>query len=183
MDISDAKFEQYSEKIVKVSGSRFVKSDTYTVKLEGASLVGYRSVCIAGVRDPFFIKSIDAILERVKEEVGRTYEGRDYHLIFRLYGKNGVMGPLEPVKTTPHEVGMVIEAVAKTREDASAICGRARVMLAHIDYEGQLNNTNLAYPFSPRVVEWGPAYTWTVHHLLELDDPCECFPMTLVEVG
>lgn len=43
----------------------------YMVKLEGAQLLGYRTVFIGGVRDPILIEGIDAFLERTTEYTSR----------------------------------------------------------------------------------------------------------------
>ena len=50
---------------MRVSGSRFEPAKPYTVKLEGAKTSGYRSIFIAGARDPIFIGQIDEILAKV----------------------------------------------------------------------------------------------------------------------
>ena len=33
------------------------------------------------------------------------------------------------------------------------------------------------------VVEISPAYTWTMDHTVEVDDPLELFPITMIESG
>ena len=50
LDISSANYEQNDEQTVKVSGSRWIPAP-YTLKVEGASQVGYRTICICGIRD------------------------------------------------------------------------------------------------------------------------------------
>ena len=55
LDLSETKFEQLTDRSVKVSGSKFIPAPTYTVKMEGAKRVGYRAIYIAGVRDPILI--------------------------------------------------------------------------------------------------------------------------------
>src|SRR5262249_47845010 len=103
LDLSQCKYEQVTDRRVRVSGSRVEPSKHYTVRLEGAKPAGWRSICIAGARDPIFIAQIDRILERVIEQT-RAYFAEvpreSYQIIAHLYGKNGVMGELEPV-TTP----------------------------------------------------------------------------------
>ena len=46
VDLSGVRFEQESERSVKVSGSRFVPAEAYRIKLEGAKRVGYRCVAV-----------------------------------------------------------------------------------------------------------------------------------------
>ena len=68
LDLAEATFERVDDRSVRVAGSVFQPSASYFVKLEGAALVGYRSVCLAGVRDPTLISQLDDVLERVRPE-------------------------------------------------------------------------------------------------------------------
>jgi hypothetical protein len=90
---------------------------------------------------------------------------------FRLYGKNGVMGELEPLRDcSPHELGIVIEAVAATQVRADTLCGVARSTLLHYGYEGRMATAgNLAFPFSPSDVGMGAVYEFSIYHLFEPD--------------
>lgn len=113
MDLSKCQFEQISDRRVKVSGSRFIKSDEYWVKLEGVRLAGYRSVSIGGIRCPTMIARIDQILRDVQAEAIRYFASNVFEIGFHVYGRDGVMGKLEPQRTiTSHELGLVIEVVA-----------------------------------------------------------------------
>jgi len=185
LDLSATKFEATSGRSVRVSGSRFVKDDTYTVKLEGSGLVGYRTICIAGVRCPRIIANIDGIVEGVTAAVKKKFPGDDYRVLFRIYGKNGVMGDLEPKKTIEsHELGIIIDAVAKTQDLANSVCSIARGTMTHYHFEGILSSAaNLAFPFSPFLHELGPVYRFSVHHRMEIEDPCELFPIKIETVG
>ncbi|MBV8410054.1 MAG: acyclic terpene utilization AtuA family protein, partial [Alphaproteobacteria bacterium] len=153
LDLSHCSYEQVTDRRVRVSGSRFEPSRHYTVKLEGAKTSGYRSIFIAGARDPIFIAQIDEILAKVLAAT-RAYFAEvppeSYRIIPHLYGKNGVMGDLEPVKTPAHELCIIIEVAAATQALASAICGKARTSLMHSPYPGRIATAgNLASPFTP----------------------------------
>jgi len=51
------------------------------------------------------------------------------------------------------------------------------------NFEGRVTTAgNLAYPYSPTILDTGPVYRLNVHHLLEAEDPC-MFPIKIVEVG
>ena len=52
LDTTNAVYAQSDERAVRVTGSRFIHADHYTIKLEGAESVGFQTVSIAGVRDP-----------------------------------------------------------------------------------------------------------------------------------
>jgi len=105
-------------------------------------------------------------------------------LNFSVYGRDAVMGRLEPVMGAhPHEVALLIDAVAPEQELATAVAMFVRGTLQHASYPGIRNTAgNMAYPFSPFGVPLGPAYRFAVYHLMPLDDPCECFPMTIEQV-
>ncbi|MFO8056181.1 MAG: acyclic terpene utilization AtuA family protein [bacterium] len=129
VDLAEVSFLQETERSVRVSGSRFFPAPVYKLKLEGAELSGYRTVCMAGVRDPSVLANLDRILEearkRAHEQFGLGKEtGREVH--FRVYGKDGVMGALEPSGRSCHEAGLFIEAVAGTQEEVTSLC-----MFAH----------------------------------------------------
>lgn len=179
LDLRSTQFEGLPEGRVKVWGTKFVPTPKFTVKLEGARAVGFRTVSIAGVRDPIMIEQIDSILEGVRERVQDNFdELQDYFLQFRCYGKNGVMGDLEPTPNPGHELGIVIECVAETQEIANTICGFARSTLLHYGYPGRKSTAgNLAFPYSPSDFSAGAVFEFCVHHLMELDDSKGIFPM------
>ena len=185
LDLTNSLFEQETESIVRVSGSKYVKSEKYSLKLEGAKKVGYRTVSIAGTRDPVMIGQMDNIIKGVKERVADNYKDRaiTYDLNFIVYGRDGVMGALEPLRDTPkaHELGIVIEAIANTQELANTICATARSTMLHYGYEGRRATAgNLAFPYSPSDFKAGEVYAFSVYHLMEVDDPAEFFPIDYI---
>lgn len=180
LDITNAKYEQYDDRTVKVSGSRWVE-EPYTLKIEGVRRVGYRTFSICGIRDERLISCIGWFLEEARKEAEKTFRplkpNKDYDLFFRVYGKNGVLGDAEPVKQTKStELGLVIDVVAREQELANAICTDVGIFVLHRDYPGrQTTGANVAFFHSPREYSMGPVYIWNVWHLLPLDDPCEPF--------
>lgn len=58
LDLTQAKYEQISERGVRVSGALIRPAPT-TFKLEGACRVGYKTVFICGIRDPILIAGIE----------------------------------------------------------------------------------------------------------------------------
>jgi len=187
LDLTACQFVQETDSSVRVTGTKFVPSETYTVKLEGAKPMGYRTVSIAGTRDPIMISQIDAIVEAVQERVADNFKdlNLNYHLHVHLYGKNGVMGNLEPTPTTTgaHELGIVIEATAPTQANADTICAFARSTMLHYGYPGRRATAgNLAFPYSPSDFHGGEVYEFSVYHLLHTADPASLFPITYVSL-
>ncbi len=188
VDLSKTSFEQIDPVRVAVRGSQFQKADTYTVKLEGARRVGYRHIAIGGIRDPRMVGQIDTIQADLRARLEQNLEpgiGRDqYTLTFRRYGLDGVMGPLEPVKTPAHELGILIDAVGETPAIAETVCAMARSLILHWGYEGRIATAgNVAFPFSPADIPAGEVYEFNIYHLMEIDDPVAMFPYEMQEIG
>jgi Acyclic terpene utilisation family protein AtuA len=186
LDLSQCKYEQVTDRRVRVSGSRFEPSKHYTVKLEGARTSGYRSIFIAGARDPIFISQIDGILAKVIAATRHYFAEvpeESYRIIPHIYGKNGVMGELEPVKTPAHELCIILEVAAATQSLATAICGKARTSLMHSPYPGRIATAgNLASPFTPLEIPLGQACEFNVYHLMKVDSPTALFPIKVEEI-
>jgi len=187
LDLSNCKYEQVTDRRVRVSGSRFEPSKHYTVKLEGAKTSGYRSIFIAGARDPIFIGQIDEILARVMAGTRAYFKEvpeEAYRIIPHLYGKNGVMGDLEPVKTPAHELCIIVEVAAATQGLATAICNKTRTSLMHAPYPGRIATAgNLASPFTPLEIPLGQACEFNVYHLMKVDSPTALFPIQVEEIA
>ena len=135
LDLTRSRYEAAGDRAVKVSGSAFLPAERYTVKLEGAEKVGYQSVVIGSVRDPFIIRRIDEWIARLRDRIharvaqvyGAALKQDQDQIHVRIYGKNGTMGPLETVKEIrSHELCLLIEVTAPTQEIASAIAGIVR---------------------------------------------------------
>lgn len=175
INLRHCSFEDIGRGRVRVRGSQFVPTEKYWVKLEGVRLTGYRSVSVAGVRDPIMISKIDSILQAVEERARdiMKIKPEDGRIFFHVYGKNGVMGELEPVKkTSSHELGIVIEAIGRSQEEADALLAVTRSALLHYGYEGRIATAgNLAFPFSPSDLAMGKVFEFSVYHLMQVDDP------------
>jgi hypothetical protein len=185
VDLSQARFRQIDPTSVEVSGARFIRSERYAVKLEGAMRVGYRTICICGIRDPFMIAELEGTIEAVRRTVEDQFGAQEPRVNFRLYGRDGVMGPLEPeTKVGGHEVGLVIDVVAPTQETADTVCSLARSTMLHYGHPGRIATAgNLAFPFSPSDIPVGEVYEFSVYHLMEIDDPVEMFPVERLTIG
>lgn len=183
LDLRQTRFEQISPRAVRVTGTRFVRAPRYTLKLEGAARVGARTIAIAGVRDPRLIAELDAYLANVRERVAETYPPGEYRLLVHVYGRDGVMGRLEPVREVRgHELGLVFEVIADDAETSAAVLALVRSVALHVTYPGRKAIAgNLAFPFSPSDLRAGDAYEFVIHHLVTVDDPLEPFPVEIVE--
>ena len=186
LDLSGCVFSAETDRRVLVTGSKFVPEAIPSVKLEGAKPAGFRTISICGNRDPIFLAQIDDILADVKRRTADNLSADyEYRLDFIVYGKNGVMGAMEPDgRLTGHEAGIVIDAVADTQEHSAAACSVARSTLLHYGYPGRIATAgNLAFPFSPSDVKVGAIYVFSVYALLRTDEPAALFPRTYEMIG
>ncbi len=188
LDLAQAEFIGLDQRRVKVKGSKFIKDKVYKVKLEGAKKTGYRTLSIAGTRDPLMIKELDETIAEVKKTVKDNFKQvnkKDYKLLFKIYGRDGVMGELESKQEiNNHEVGIIIEVVANTQELANTICSFARSTMLHYGYPNRLATAgNLAFPYSPSDLKAGEVYQFNLHHLLAVDSPTELFTIKLIDVN
>jgi hypothetical protein len=184
LDLSKTTFEQVDPRTVKVSGSKWIKVP-YTIKVEGAALIGYRTICIAGIRDPTLISRIEQIVDGVKKYVIEQLGSEGYQLHIRTYGRNGTMETIEPnINDTIHELGIIIDVVGETQERANRVCALARSSMLHYGFEGRKTTAgNLAFPYSPSDIHVGRVYEFNLWHTLEVEDPLEPFKLEVQEFG
>ncbi len=188
LDLSNVSVESLSDRMVRVRGARFEPAAEYRIKLEGVRNVGFRTIAIAGVRCPSMVRQIGSVLDHVKDHVEQYFTslgqpGLTQNLSVHVYGRDGVMKSLEPVRdSASHELGLVIDAVAETPELAKTICHRYAGTLLHIDFPGQYNNAgNLAFLYSPAEIDAGKVFEFSVYHLMTVSSPTELFPVTVVD--
>lgn len=187
VDVTSCKFEKYTERATKVSGTRLLKSSKFNIKLEGSKRIAYRTICIAGARDPIMIERVDEWINYTKQATKEYFKEilpSDYKILFHIYGRDGVMGELEPVSTiNSHEIGIILEVVAKSQELSDTICSYARATLLHYPYKGRKATAgNLAFPYAPSDLSMGEVFKFNIHHLVEVDDPLELFPIKYFEI-
>ncbi len=189
LDTREAQYEQVCERTVRVSGSRFTDAAQYTVKLEGVSEAGHRTVFVAGVRDPMLVRDIDPFVASCHDRLALEMQSLDiapddYDVSVRVYGKNAVMGDREPItEHLSHELGLVVEALGTTEDISRAAMARMRYLLLHTDFPGRLCiSGNLGIPFSPSDMYVGPTWQFNVWHTLAVDDPLALFPIAMEDV-
>lgn len=191
LDLTNSVFEQADDTTVRVTGSAFRDKD-FTVKLEGAEQVGYQSVMIGGIRDPYIIRQLDSWLAKITDYVhqavarvlGDQITRPEYQLVFHVYGKNAVMGPLEPDNSGGHEVGIVTEVTAPTQELATQIVKMCRQPLLHHpipEWKGAI--TGFACLHNPAELERGAVWRFSLNHVARPDHWRDMFRMEVIETG
>jgi len=185
LDMTGCRYEQVDERTTRVTGFTFRRDAVYRIKLEGAGKVGERAVAIAGIRDPYTIRNIDAVVGWARAKVGERWgePGARYQLYYHLYGRDGVMGPWEPQRTPGHELCVVVEAVAPRWEDAEVICALGTRNLFYARLPEVKGTAGTAALMMDEVLRGKPGYEWTVNHVLPLADPLELCTLKTEVVG
>ena len=192
IDTRASTYEALDERSVRVRGSRFVPADTMTIKLEGAELAGYQTIIVAGVREPYILRQLDtwldAMQDRFAARVQEMFAGQvgpdDYTIHARVYGRDGVMGKLEPRRDEmAHEVGLLFTVTAAAQPIANAIGKTFAHFALHYpipEWRGLISG--LAFPMSPPEVDRGGVYRFNMNHVVAPNDPTEMFRTEMMEV-
>lgn len=184
LDMSQCHYEQVDPRTTRITGSRFEPDEVIRVKLEGSGKVGERYVGLCGIRDPYTIANVDRVIAWAKDQVRARFGETGYELHYNVYGRDGVMGELEPLRDRPgHELCVMVQGVAPTREMAEevAMIGLRQMFYARLpDVKGTAGS--VSFPLD-EVLHASPAYRWTLNHTVEVHDPLALFPTHLVETG
>ena len=184
LDMTHCRYEQFDERTTRITGPRFVPADVTRVKLEGSGKVGERYVGLCGIRDPYTIANVDRVIEWAKTQVRERFGASGYELHYTVYGRDGVMGELEPFRDRPgHELCVLVQGVAPSSEMAEevAMIGLRQMFYARLpDVKGTAGS--VAFPLD-EVLRASPAYRWTLNHTVAVNDPMELFRTHLSEAG
>jgi len=193
LDTSECEYEALNDRAVRVTRSRFLPSERPTFKLEGAELAGYQAAIMAGIREPYIIRQIDswfaAMCERFAGRVQEMFQGRvgpdDYSIRMRVYGRDGVMGKLEPLADqVGHEVGVLFTILSPERSVTMALAKTFAHFALHYpipEWRGLISG--LAYALTPAETDRGPVYRFNLNHIVAPRDPRAMFRHEYQEVG
>lgn len=184
LDMTHCHYEQIDPRTTRITGSRFEPAAKVRVKLEGAGKVGERYVGLCGIRDPYTVANVDRVIAWARDQVRQRFGDSGYELHYNVYGRDGVMGELEPLRDKPgHELCVMVQGVAPTQEMAEELTmiGLRQMFYARLpDVKGTAGS--VAFPLD-EVLHASPAYRWTLNHTVEVDDPMELFKTHLTDAG
>jgi hypothetical protein len=188
LDFSEVAFEETGNRSTRVRGTAFHVHENPTIRFEGAERVGFRSIVLGGIRDPFLIARLDEYIAGCTEQTMALADHAGVQLNWIVYGRDGVMGEMEPERDQPlHEVGILAQVLAPSQEAAHDVAALLEARMIGFTYSGAKTRTaNVAFPFSPLVNDTGAVYKFSVLHVAELARPSELtslFPIDYVQVG
>jgi hypothetical protein len=188
LDVTGARYDALDARRVRVTGSRWVPG-RYTVKLEGARLVGYQTSILAVLRDPHYVTHAQEwadelhayLVSQIAQRMGLNADA--YSLEFRLIGMNSALGGLENRRGEPVEVGILGLITAQTAKTAEEIGKLINPYVLHYPLTKDEELPTFAFPYSPAQSERGPLYEFALNHVMELDHPMQVFRLDVSEVG
>ena len=178
LDLLGATYSSLSDGLsVRVKGAVFNsykdKKSAYTVKLEGAKVVGYRTIFIGSFIDPVLISQLPTLLEAVKAYVAQQHEhvAQKWEIGFHTYGNERVPSGGSPLLVSG-PVFLVGEALAETQALATSVAFTARTGCTHGSYKGQkATSGNFGFGLGgPGQLETGKCAEFSLYHLMELEE-------------
>jgi hypothetical protein len=190
VDLSTAKYQAVTDRAVRVSGATATPAP-YTVKLEGVESAGFQRMFMLGLRDPTIIENMDAWMEFIQDDIRTRCEELigpgamdQIEVHVRVYGKNGIMGPREPIKRFEgHEAFLVVDVTAPDRQVCETATSVIWYAYMHAKSPGWRGGATVAWPFPRASYDHGEVFRFNVHHAMEVDDPLETFRIEMEEVG
>jgi len=184
LDMRECSFEQFDERTCRISGAQWIPAAETRVKIEGSRKVGERYLGIAAIRDPHLIQHIDEVIQWSRDSIEQHFGKTGYQLHYHVFGKNGVLQDLEPVKEIrSHELCIVAEGVAPNGELAERITDFATRMMFFARIPGVKGTAGAAAFIEKKPMRATPSYMWSINHTVPVDDPMELFPVHLTEAG
>jgi hypothetical protein len=178
IDTSDSTYTALDDRRVRVEHSAFRPADAYTIKLEGAEMLGYQSLVMGAVRDPVVLRQFEKWLagceEAIETRCRQIYGDGGYHFTTRVYGG-------DPASAS--ELFLIMDMTAETQDVARTLALSAAHIALHFpvpEWSGLIST--MAFPYSPHCIDRGAVYRFSLNHVVELDDPIELCSIETVEV-
>ena len=189
LDVTAASYTEAAQDGVRVEGAVWVAAEDYSVKLEGARLVGHQTMMLAVVRDPRYVEAVvdwaDQLLAHCRGLISACLGLQDdaYDIDLRLIGVDAALGHLERDRGSPVEVGVMLLITANEQTVASEIAAVINPHLLHYPLTDDEPMPTFAFPVSPVHSDRGAIYEFALNHVLGLADPMDGFRIQVDEVG
>lgn len=189
LDVSDAQYTPLDARRVRVTGSRWVPADRYTVKLEAARIAGYQATVLVLLRDAHYVRHAREWSEKLHAfsvaQIAKAMRlsADEYTLEFRLIGIDATLGAVETACAPPTEVGVLAIITAASQAQATEIACLINPWMLHFPLRDDEELPTFAFAHSPAHSERGALYEFALHHVMQLDDPLDAFSIDTHELG
>ncbi|KAK7977737.1 hypothetical protein PG988_005227 [Apiospora saccharicola] len=198
LDLTKSTYEQGADgRTVRVSGSTFHFSEDYQLpyqlKLEAATVVGYRSMYMGTIRDrecyqlslagslrpplgtttnsrrnnaAILVRQIGPLLEQVRSYIATQHSDvSDWDIHWHIHGR-------DKSGNVANDIFLIGEVIAPTQAQARAIASTARVATMHGGYPGQkATSGNFGFGIGGKVeIDLGPCAKFSIYHLMDLEE-------------
>ena len=188
LDVTESQYTENNDGSVRVEGSKWNKTDPYTVKIEGAASTGFQTASLILIRNNEYVRNIEIWRKRlmdflnpmIHERIGIS--NKNYSIELRFIGKDAVLGKKEIRSSDPVEIGVLCLITANTQGIANEIARLINPFLLHFPLSEKHELPSFAFPFSPAEFERGEQYEFVFNHIMELNDPMEVFKIDIVQV-
>ena len=189
LEVKEASYKSLDKRRVRVTGSKWVPSTNYSVKLEGARRAGFQTTMLAIIREQRYVKQAKKWSKKLYE-IGiekivsvMNIPKEEFTIDIRLIGYDATLGNLEKFKKSPlNELGVLIIITAQSQEIATEISRLLNPFLLHLPLSDQEDLPTFAFPYSPVHTERGAVFEFTINHIQVLDDPMSGFDQKLDEI-
>ncbi|WP_289043140.1 acyclic terpene utilization AtuA family protein [uncultured Aliiroseovarius sp.] len=186
LDVTGAEYEALDDRRVRVTGSEWVVTQPYTVKLEGARRAGFQTVSLVLVRDAHYVQNVRAWVDDIQMKCtakAAARVGGDFQIELRIIGADATLGPLDTGAQAGSELGVMGIVTAETEALSREVAKMLNPYLLHHPLTEQEEMPTFAFPFSPPEMPRGAVYEFCLNHVLTLDDPMQAFRLTIEEIG
>ncbi|MCI2395692.1 acyclic terpene utilization AtuA family protein [Aliiroseovarius sediminis] len=186
LDVTGAHYAALDDRRVRVTGSEWVATQPYTVKLEGARRAGFQTVSLVLVRDAHYVENIRAWVDDIHAKCtakAKARVGGDFQIELRIIGADATLGPLDTNAKPGTELGVMGIVTAETEALSREVAKMLNPYLLHHPLTEQEEMPTFAFPFSPPEMPRGAVYEFCLNHVLTLDDPMQAFRLTIEEIG
>ena len=188
LDVTRATYTAIDDTSVRVTGSQWVPSDTYTVKLEGARIAGFQTILMVLLRDAHYVANAqiwcdDIIAKHATKVADRLgLDPATWHAELRIIGQNANLGTLEQRTSDATELGVLAILTAPDQATANTLGKMMNPYLLHHPLTQEEEQPTFAFPFSPAEIDRGAAYEFVLHHVMTLVDPMDAFRLVVTDV-
>lgn len=186
LDVRGATYTALNDREVRVTGSEWIVSDRYTVKLEGARRVGFQTVSLVLVRDARYVENIrawcDDIVAKCTAKAKVRVDGA-FAIELRLIGADATLGALDTAHVVGTEIGVMGIVTAETEALSREVAKMLNPYLLHHPLTEQEEMPTFAFPFSPPEMPRGAIHEFCLNHVLEIDKPMDAFRLTVEDIA
>jgi hypothetical protein len=188
LDVTRATYTAIDDVAVRVTGSQWVPSDTYTVKLEGARIAGFQTILMVLLRDAHYVANAqiwcdDIIAKHATKVADRLgLDPATWHAELRIIGQNANLGTLEQRTSDATELGVLAILTAPDQATANTLGKMMNPYLLHHPLTQEEEQPTFAFPFSPAEIDRGAAFEFVLHHVMALVDPMDAFRLVVTDV-